>query len=96
MKAFGDNLNGVIKAKRYSLKEVSEATSIPRSTLAEWVQGRSPQLGPELLKLSSFLGVSLEYLMTGKEDSTNAVETLLRKAEIHTGRYEITIRKIGE
>lgn len=96
MKAFGDNLGGVIKAKRYSLKEVSQATSIPRTTLAEWIQGRSPQLSPELLKLSRFLGVSLEYLLTGKEDSANAVETLLRKTEIHTGRYEITIRRLGE
>lgn len=94
--SFGENLNNVIKAKRYSIREVSDATGIAYSTLVEWLNGRSPYVSSDLLKLSRFLSVSIEFLISGIETSQDIVNEVLAKKEIRTGKYLLTIEEIKE
>lgn len=47
--------------------DVSKATGISSSTLTDWKKGRSVPKQDKMQKIAEFLGVSLEYLMTGEE-----------------------------
>lgn len=48
--------------------KVSKATGIAGSTFSDWKNGRSNPKQDKLQKIADYFGVSLEYLMTGKED----------------------------
>lgn len=47
--------------------DVVRITGIPKSTFSEWKNGRSFPKLPKLEKIADALGVSLEYLRTGKD-----------------------------
>ena len=46
---------------------VASDTGIPKSTFSDWKNGRSTPKQDKLQKIADYFGVSLEYLMTGKE-----------------------------
>ena len=48
--------------------KVSKATGIGGSTFSDWKSGRSTPKQDKLQKIADYFGVSLEYLMTGKEN----------------------------
>lgn len=86
-------LNELIKLKRLTLREISRETGIAPSTIAEWQNGRSPRNPMHVKKVADFFGVSLHYLLFGKEDSQEPLQKII-KEEFFTGTYEITIRKV--
>lgn len=47
--------------------DVARATGISNMTLSDWKNGKSTPKQDKLMKIAEFLGVSLEYLMTGGE-----------------------------
>ncbi|MGN0423557.1 MAG: helix-turn-helix domain-containing protein [Lachnospiraceae bacterium] len=47
--------------------DVSKSTGITKSTFSDWKSGRSTPKQDKLQKIADYFGVSLEYLMTGKE-----------------------------
>ncbi len=47
--------------------DVSKATGIPASTFSDWKKGKSAPKADKLQLIAEFFGVSLEYMMTGKE-----------------------------
>ncbi len=48
---------------------VSKATGIASSTFTDWKNGRSTPKQDKLQKIADFFGVSVEYLMTGEENT---------------------------
>lgn len=54
-------INGVTPYK------VSKETGVSQSTLSDWKRGISTPKQDKLQKIADYFGVSLEYLMTGKE-----------------------------
>ena len=59
----------ILKEKGLSSYQVSKATGISQQTLSYWKSGRSVPKPDKLKKIAEFLGVSLEYLTTGYDDS---------------------------
>lgn len=55
------------EAKGLTPYKVSKATGIPTATLSNWKAGRYTPKQDKLQKIADFLGVSLEYLMTGED-----------------------------
>ena len=53
--------------------DVSKGTGITKSTFSDWKSGRSNPKKDKLLKIASFLGVSVDYLMTGEERTVDYV-----------------------
>lgn len=51
--------------------DVARATGISNMTLSDWKNGKSTPKQDKLMRIAEFLGVSLEYLMTGKEPEIN-------------------------
>lgn len=46
---------------------VGKATGIATSTLTDWKKGKSTPKQDKLIKIAEYFGISLEYLVTGKE-----------------------------
>lgn len=47
--------------------DVARATGIPSSTFSDWKKGKSSPKQEKLQKIADYFGVSVEYLLTGKE-----------------------------
>ena len=52
--------------------DVARATGIPSSTFTDWKKGRSTPKQDKLQKIADYFGVSIEYLMTGKEPTIDS------------------------
>lgn len=50
-----------------SAYKVAQATGVTQSTLSDWKRGRSTPKSENMKKLADYFGVSIDYLMTGKE-----------------------------
>ena len=64
-----------------SAYKVSKETGITQTSLSNWKAGRSTPNAKSLQKIADYFGVSLEYLMTGKEKSEIETTPLSRKDE---------------
>lgn len=55
--------------QRYGVSayKVSKATGVTQSTLSDWKRGRSTPKSENMKKIADYFGVSIDYLMTGKE-----------------------------
>lgn len=51
--------------------QVSKATGISQSTLSSWKARRNLLSGEKATKIAEYFGVSVDYLMTGKEAASN-------------------------
>ena len=49
--------------------KVSKETGITQSTLSDWKRGRSTPKTENMKKIADYFGVSVDYLMTGKEEA---------------------------
>ena len=61
--------------------KVSKATGIAGSTFSDWKSGRSTPKQEKLQKIADYFGVTVEYLMTGKEEPKEKVPELTAKDE---------------
>ena len=57
----------LLEEKGVSAYKVGKATGIAGSTFTDWKTGRSVPKQDKLQKIADYFGVSLDYLMTGKE-----------------------------
>ena len=48
--------------------DVAKATGIPSSTFSDWKKGKSSPKAEKLQKIADYFGVSVDYLITGKEE----------------------------
>lgn len=56
--------------------DVARATGISNMTLSDWKRGVSTPKQDKLIKIADFLGVSVDYLLTGEEPKVDlSVET---------------------
>lgn len=67
--------------------KVAKETGITTATLSNWKQGKYTPKQDKLQKIADYFGVSLEYLMTGKEDAVK------EKAPELSARDERDIKK---
>ena len=56
---------------------VSKETGVTTATLTSWKQGKYEPKKEKLMKIAEYFDVSLEYLMTGKEDRLSDADALL-------------------
>lgn len=58
--------------------DVVKATGITKSTFSDWKSGRSKPKNDKLQKIADYFGVTIEYLMTGKENGEKSSELTAR------------------
>lgn len=96
--SFGEILEELMASKRVSISMLAKELAVPAKTIQEWVGtgGRIPRNLDSIKKLSEYFDVSVHYLLFGEEDARNIINDILEKTEIHTGMYEITIKKVKQ
>lgn len=94
---FGERLEKLCKERGIAVNELARRISISSKTVHEWVgtSGRLPRNPQHLKALAQFFGVSLDFLLLGEENHIN-LENLISKTELHTGLYEISIRRVSQ
>lgn len=68
----------LLKEKGVRTSDVCRATGIVASTFSDWKKGKSAPKQDKLIKIADYFGVTVEYLMNGKE---KAEPTLTKKDE---------------
>lgn len=61
--------------------KVSKATGIAGSTFTDWKTGRSTPKQDKLQKIADYFGVTVDYLVTGKEEPLPKASSLTPKDE---------------
>ena len=59
----------LLKEHGITAYRVSKETGVTTATLTSWKQGKYTPKPEKMQKIADYFGVSLSYLMTGKEDS---------------------------
>ena len=88
------NLKKILKERNLNASSVSSVTDVPRSNIERWLSGGNPDLN-QLLIVAKFLGLSIDELITGKRPG-NSFDDLIEKFEVHSGMYEISVKKINK
>lgn len=93
---FGMRLENLCEERGIPINQLARRLSISPKTIYEWMgkSGRLPRKPEHLKSLCRFFGVSLEYLLFG-EESSNELKNLVEKIDLHTGVYEISLKRIS-
>lgn len=91
--AIGKTFKRIIDEKRLSLKLISKDTGVPNSTLAEWLNNRTPKNPEQVRKVAKYLGVSMHFFLFGEEDSEEPLHKIL-KEDFFSGTFEVNIKRI--
>lgn len=87
---FWDQVKILCKQKRITQEKLARACGVPLSTFKGWIKKNyfPTVIGGHII--ASVLGVSVEYLVTGKEKATKKdienIRVLLHKAEERLGK----------
>jgi transcriptional regulator with XRE-family HTH domain len=89
----GDVLKQIIEERRLTVKEISKGAGIPASTLAEWLNNRTPRDPEKVRQLAKFLGITTHFLLFGVEDAEEPLQKIL-KEDLFSGIFEINIKRV--
>lgn len=97
-KTFGEVLKQLMTDKNLSVSQLAKIINCPAKTVQEWLgpHGRIPRDLEVLKKLSDYFRCSIHFLLYGQEDPRSLIGEILEKTEVHTGLYEITIKKVRQ
>ena len=87
------NLTSLMKSKNLSLRELSKQAGIPYTTLQEWTANRTPRNPVQFQKVANVLGVTMHFLLFGKDDPQEPIQKIL-KDDFFSGTFEISIKKV--
>lgn len=76
--------------------ELAREINVSPKTINDWLTGRTPRDLDAVKRCAEFFGVSVHFLLYGEDDRRNLIEEVLEKTELHTGLYEITIRRVSQ
>lgn len=59
----------LLEQRSLKAADVCKGTGLPSSLFSEWKRGKSTPKADKMKKIADFFGVSVDYLMTGEENS---------------------------
>ena len=74
---FMDRVETLLKEKRITQKEMADTLSLRRPTLSDWKKNGAVPAGDICLKIADYLGVSVEWLISGKESGLSTEQRAL-------------------
>lgn len=93
--ALADNIKKIMGERGESLSSVCKKANLAKGTVAGWMEGVAPRNLQDLVKLADALNVSLDHLIANRREETD-LDKLLDKVSLHTGLYEISIKKVSK
>ena len=93
---FGENLEQLILKKYKSIAAFAKEAAINKKTIEGWIGkgARFPSKPEYIKKMANALETSVHELLYGVVDNRDPFSSILEKTEIHTGLYEISIKKV--
>ena len=92
---FMDRVESLLKEKRLTQKELAEDLELRRPTLSDWKKNGAVPAGDICIRIADYLGVSVEWLVTGKEAALSSEErTLLKQWQVLSEEQKDTIRTL--
>ena len=85
-------LQALMKKQGETLAGLSKSTGVPKSTLAEWQNGRTPN-PVQAVKVANYLGVSLHFLLFGQDDAEEPLQKVM-KEDFFKGTFEISVKRV--
>lgn len=86
----------LIRQRGITTADLARAIKSSPKTISDWLAGnRTPRDLDAVKRCADYFGVSVHYLLWGDEDPRNPLSLILEKSEIHTGLYEISIKKVA-
>jgi transcriptional regulator with XRE-family HTH domain len=73
-----DRFRQILQERSITVYRVAKDTGISQVTLSDWKTGRSVPKVDKLQKIANYLGVTIEYLLTGKGvliNETTSIQT---------------------
>lgn len=97
MSTFGKNLEILLKRQNLSVRKFASEIGANNKTVSSWIgSGGSFPSDPIILKkIAERFDVSIHELIYGEPDPKSIMADLLQKTEVHTGLYEISIKKVN-
>jgi transcriptional regulator with XRE-family HTH domain len=94
--SFGNNLKSLMASRGVSASKVAKAIGVSPKTIHEWLgnDGRVPRDLNVIRKLAEYFGCSTHFLLFAEEDPRSFLGEILSKTEIHSGLYEISIKRV--
>ena len=77
------NFEKLCSEKNVTPYRVCKETGIPTSTISNWKAGRYTPKQDKLKRIADFFGVSVDFLITGKEEAVAQEEHIDLKAEFN-------------
>lgn len=96
MREFGENLKNLMSLRNLTVAKLARDLKIPQKTVYDWCGsgGRTPRDLELIKRLATYLDCSTHALLFGEEDPRSTLSNILDKTEIHTGVYEVTVKKV--
>ena len=96
MTEFGENLERLLTERKISARELAKQLDVPAKSVQEWVGkgARVPRDLDVIQKLATIFDISVHQLLYGTEDPRSPMSKIFEKVEIHSGLYEISIKKV--
>lgn len=92
---FMDRVESILKEKRLTQKELAEDLGLRRPTLSDWKKNGAVPAGDICIRIADYLGVSVEWLVTGKEAALSSEDrTLLKQWQVLSEEQKDTIRTL--
>lgn len=88
----GKVLKQIMENERHTLTSISKAAGVPKSTISEWLNNRTPN-PTQAVKVANHLGISLHFLLFGKDDAQEPIQKIL-KEDFFSGTFEISIKRV--
>ena len=94
--SFGKTLKSLMADRGVSASKVAVAIGVSPKTIHEWLggDGRVPRNLGAIRKLAEYFQCSTHFILFGEEDPRSILGDILTKTEIHTGLYEITVKRV--
>lgn len=91
-----DNLKRLLKLNDVTAAQLSRSLSIPKSTLSEWLSGRTPKNLDHLKKVSEYFNTTVDELCFGsgierQENKSNVIKD--HQNEIDAGIWRVLLVK---
>lgn len=91
---FSYNLKSIRENKGISVKYLAEQIGVKPYTITDWETGRSEPSISNLIKISTFFNVSVDFLIgntINQSDSYNEIIDLINKYQDESNKDEITL-----
>lgn len=92
-----ESLRQLLKVNDMTVAQLARKTKIPKTTVADWLNGASPKDITQVKKVADAFKISLEKLCFGssplQEESVTDIDTLLGDKWI-SGTFEVRFRRL--